>query len=662
MPNADFAAALNAEQNAAVAVSDGPTLVLAAAGTGKTRTLVYRVANLVLRGVAPDRILLLTFTNRAAGEMLERARALVGPAVGGIWGGTFHHLANRILRRSADRLGYGRDYTILDGDDQRTLMGECLKAGGRAQRAFPKREVVLSVLSTARNTETPLEDVVRERFAGHDVDGEGLLRVCEAYGRRKRQLGAMDFDDLLLNGLALLREHADVSARYQEQFRHILVDEYQDTNTLQAELVDRLALRHGNVMFVGDDFQSIYAWRGADFRNLMTFPQRYPGARTFVLETNYRSVPEILAVANACIAGNPEQFQKTLRPTRGGHHRPTVARVRDGAAQAAEVVAYVQRLRREGIRLSEIAVLYRAHFHAMELQMLLARERMPYAMTSGIRFFEQAHVKDVCSLLRICRNPADELAFRRVLCLMPGVGPKTAERIWRRLGRRFESADAAQRSIVKGALRPASRGLWSGLEDVLAAGSGPDAAAGRGAACVQQFVATFYEDYALNVFENAGRRMEDIREMAAQMKRYETVDGFLADVALLTNLDAEPDPPAGAPTDALRLSTVHQAKGLEWAAVIVLWMTEGMFPSPRALDRGPGAEAEERRLFYVAVTRARDELHLVCPEMRFGRHGEAVYCAPSRFLSEIPPSCFERRCAAEHGFGNAWPQDDIIRG
>jgi DNA helicase-2/ATP-dependent DNA helicase PcrA len=318
----DFANELNEEQLAAVQAPDGPVLIIAAAGTGKTRTLTYRVAWLVERGIDPTRILLLTFTNRAAREMLDRAQALVGDQVGGLWGGTFHHMANRMLRRFASALGYGNDYTILDQDDARSLVRSAADELDLVGKHFPKPDVLLSVFGLAYSREVPVLEIAHQRFDGHEINVDDVARVATLYTQKKRDLNAMDFDDLLINGLRLLREHPHILEHYRERFQHILVDEYQDTNVIQAAWVDALASHHRNLLVVGDDFQSIYSWRGADFRNIIGFPTRYPGTAIFKLETNYRSLPGILHVANACIAGNPEQFQKTLRPVRVSRGAP----------------------------------------------------------------------------------------------------------------------------------------------------------------------------------------------------------------------------------------------------------------------------------------------------------------------------------------------------
>jgi len=467
------------------------------------------------------------------------------------------------------------------------------------------------------------------------VDTRDILRVHDAYEQRKRAMNAMDFDDLLINCLRLFREHREIRERYQTQFQHVLVDEYQDTNTIQAQLVDHIVEKNRNVLVVGDDFQSIYSWRGADYRNIMSFPKRYADARTYKLETNYRSVPEILAVANACIAGNPEQFQKTLRAVRDAHKKPVVARMRDGDEQARYVLSQVVTLRGQGYKLSDIAVLYRAHYHAMEMQMLLARERIPFVITSGVRFFEQAHIKDVCFVLRILENPADEVAFIRLLRMLPGVGEKTATTLWEKMGRRFDAQDPAGRRRLRQMLKPSAITVWNTIEPVLAAYR-DEGLSDDGGEVIHRFTQAFYEQHGANTFEDfQERRLDEIQELILYTANFESVERFLSDVALLTNLDSEVEKLHDADNEALRLTTVHQAKGLEWPVVILLWATDGMFPSSRSLKEACG-ESEERRLFYVAVTRAKDELHLCMPEVRRNRDGGVLYCPPSRFVEEIP--------------------------
>ncbi len=631
----DFRALLNEEQYDAVTAPDGPVLVLAAAGTGKTRTLVYRVAYLVERGQAPGGILLLTFTNRAAREMLERARLAVGGAVGGVWGGTFHHVANRMLRRFGNRLGYDPDYVILDRDDSRSMVTQCVKSLGLNSKDFPKRDLLLSWFGKAANQALPIEDVLDEWVDECDVDPGKIVDVHRAYEERKKRSNAMDFDDMLVNGLQLLREEPDVLSAYQSQFQHLLVDEYQDTNCLQAGMVDLLAARHRNLMVVGDDFQCIYSWRGADFRNIMSFPERYEDVRIVKLEQNYRSVPEVLQLANACIAGNPEQFQKTLRPTRESYHRPRMMVVREGMDQARGVVEMIQRLRRSGYKSEDIAVLYRAHFHSVDLQVALTRSRMPFRITSGVGVFEQAHVKDALSFLRVAEMPRDWVGFSRLLSLLHGMGPKSIESTWKKIGESFDSRDPEQRDALVKAMRPSARPQWAPIGALLAeyhkSGSSM-----TGADAVERFLDVFYEDYIHRTYENYDRRLDDLRELEVQMSERTDVISFLSEVALLTNIDHEYAQQHEGDRARVHLSTVHQAKGLEWPVVIILWVVEGMFPSARSLSEGEN-DSEERRLFYVAVTRAMDELILCVPEYRRTRDGGFIPCENSRFIDEVSP-------------------------
>lgn len=635
----DYAKLLNKEQFEAATAGDGPLLVLAAAGTGKTRTLVYRVAYLKERGVPPDRMLLLTFTNRAAREMMERARALAGEDAGTVWSGTFHHVCNRFLRRFADRVGYARDFVIMDRDDSRRLIEQCIKAVVKDKKEFPKKDVIASLIGTAANRRLGVEELLESRVQSLRVDPGEILAVTRLYGEKKLEMGAMDFDDLLVNGLRLLEEDPRVRDYYQNQFLHVLVDEYQDTNLLQARMVDILAAKSRNVMAVGDDFQCIYSWRGANFKNIMEFPGRWPGCRIVKLEQNYRSVPEVLEVANSCIRGNPDQFQKTLRPTRPPRRRPSVYFLREGNEQARAVLGMVRRYREDGYRLGDMAVLYRAHFHALELEMCLGRAGIPYSITSGLRIYEQRHIKDVLAFLRVCTAPSDKLAFTRLTGLLHGVGEKSSEAFWRGLGGRFDIRDPAARARLAGMMRPAAKGQWKAIDGLF--GELLDKTAPvSGGELIERFFEVFYRGYVERAFEDAESREEDIHELSLQVSASPSLEAFLQEVALQTNVDREYDRMADAKKkeedrDQLHLSTVHQAKGLEWPVVFIIWAAEGMFPSSKSCDEN-GDDSEERRLFYVAVTRAKDELVLCAPSMRMTRDGSCFFCKPSRFIKEVP--------------------------
>ena len=411
----DFSKLLNPEQCAAATAGDGPILVLAAAGTGKTRTLVHRVAYLVEQGVPADRILLLTFTNRAAREMLERAEKVVGPEVSTIWSGTFHSICARFLRRYGSFLGYQPGFQIIDEEDQKKILGDIIKANVADPKDFPKKELIAKMISEAANEQKPVGFIAqRWQTKAAGFTPEQIVAIAEKYDARKRELNSMDFDDLLVNGLKLLKTQDRVRELLQEHFLYVLVDEYQDTNGLQAEFTDILAEKHRNILAVGDDFQCIYTWRGAQIENILEFPKRWDGCRIIKLERNYRSVPGVLDVANVVMKDSPGQFEKTLRPFRsGGGEKPWLYKVYDGKAQGQEIMRLINESHQLGYRYSDIAVLYRSHFQSIDVQMTLARMKVPFRITSGVGVFEQIHTKDVLCYLRILVNPTDELSFIR---------------------------------------------------------------------------------------------------------------------------------------------------------------------------------------------------------------------------------------------------------
>ncbi|HEY1893202.1 MAG TPA: ATP-dependent helicase, partial [Chthoniobacterales bacterium] len=429
----NYAAELNEQQLAAVTAPPGPLLVIAGAGSGKTRTLTYRVAYLLENGVDARNILLLTFTNKAARQMLDRVSNLLPVDAAGIWGGTFHSIGNRMLRRHGSALGYSSGFTIMDREDQKDLIATVVAGSGidPKEMRFPKADVLADIFSFGVNTERPMGELLAEKFPYFLPLLEQIKDVHARYERKKKATNSLDFDDLLEKTLRMLLEHDHIARVYRRQFQFILVDEYQDTNKIQADFIDILAREHQNVMVVGDDAQSIYSWRGANFQNILEFPKRYPKAQVFRIELNYRSVPEILEVANSAIAANIKQFKKNLSATRDSKAmKPAVVALNDGSEQAQFVAQRVLELRDEGVELNEIAVLYRAHYHAVELQLEFSRRGIPYQITSGIRFFEQAHIKDVASFIRFVANPRDEVAFKRMVRLLPGIGGKIAENLW----------------------------------------------------------------------------------------------------------------------------------------------------------------------------------------------------------------------------------------
>jgi len=641
----DYAAELNEQQLSAVTAPGGAALVIAGAGSGKTRTLTYRVAWLLEHGVKPWQILLLTFTNKAAREMTSRVAELLGPEADGIWGGTFHSIGNRILRRHAELIGFRPGFSILDREDQSDLLKSVANdTGVPRDKRFPKPDVLAELFSLSSNTAQPLADLVHDRFGYFDGMSDTIVAVRAAYERRKQAANAMDFDDLLIRVNRLLQEHPEVAEHYRNQFRHVLVDEYQDTNHVQAELVHLLGSAHGNIMVVGDDAQSIYSWRGANFENILKFPERYAGAQTYRIETNYRSVPGILEVANAAIRGNLRQFEKNLRAWRKAGGRPVLAELPTNNDQAAYVAQQILELNRQGLEFRDMAVLYRAHFHSMEIQLELTRRGIPFEVTSGLRFFEQAHVKDVAAFLKFAVNPSDETAFRRMVRLLPGVGEKTADSLWAVV--QAGMASAAPFGEVLRLAKPPTRAakIWEQLADTL-----DEIAPGREPIAPDRALETvmeaFYEDYMKAEFANYENRREDLRTLTGYARQFPSTEDFLSQVALLTNVDG-----AGArqdtETDRVALSSVHQAKGLEWRAVFVVWLTEGMFPGSRSLEK-PDALEEERRLFYVAVTRGRDHLHLCYPQIRLNSGYGEPFQRRSRFVAELPAHLMDKPDAQE---------------
>jgi DNA helicase-2/ATP-dependent DNA helicase PcrA len=661
--NIDYASELNEQQLAAVTASPGPLLVIAGAGSGKTRTLTYRVAYLLENGIDPRNILLLTFTNKAARQMLDRVANLLPVDASGLWGGTFHSIGNRMLRRHGSALGYSSGFTIMDREDQKDLINTVVAAAGINPKEirFPKGDVLADLFSFTVNTERPMDELLAEKFPYFLPLLDQIKDVHARYEKKKKSTNSMDFDDLLEKTLRMLKEHEEIAAFYRRQFQFILVDEYQDTNKIQADFIDTLASEHRNVMVVGDDAQSIYSWRGANFKNILAFPERYPDAQVFKIELNYRSVPDILRVANAAIAANVQQFRKQLSATRPTNSvKPAMVALNDGSEQARFVAQRILELRDEGVELNEIAVLYRAHYHAIELQLELSRRGIPYVITSGVRFFEQAHVKDVTAFIRFIANPHDEIAFKRMVKLLPGIGGKSADNLWRAweksLGAVAGIADPGAESTITTAgvsdpgynfgerllampVSAKSKKSWEQLAhtlDEITPGGQPNPPSEM----ITSIVEAVYDDYAKVNFTNYELRREDLNQLAAFARQFKDAHEFLSQLALISNIDAEPALDQTTDNEAVNLSSVHQAKGLEYHTVFVIWLTDGMFPSTRSLETRDAIE-EERRLFYVAITRARDELYLTYPHMRLNAGYGDMFQRPSRFLKEIPTQLVE---------------------
>ena len=657
---------LNDAQRAAVTCGEGPKLVIAGAGSGKTRTITYRVAYLMAKGLQPSQILLATFTNKAAREMLSRVEALTGSDVGKVWGGTFHAIGNRLLRQFGQVIGLKPNYTILDEEDQRDLLKVCMaEAKIKIEtKRFPSPAVLGELISFAFNAQQPIGQIVERRYPPFAEWTAELVDVARRYEAKKRSANAVDYDDLLGHWLKLLEEHPELARRFGGAFRALLVDEYQDTNAIQARIIERMAEQNGrNLMVVGDDAQSIYRFRGANYDNILRFPERNPGTELFKLEVNYRSTPQILAFTNASILHNEHQYRKQLIAQRPGGLRPVIVPVNDIYQEAAFVAERILQLRDEGCGLEDLAVLYRAHAHSSILQAELIRRNIPYEVRSGVRFFEQAHIKDVVAHLKVLDNPFDEIAWRRLWLMLPRVGNVTAARLWQAVIQRANPLDATLEPALSAQVQLAARPAFTRFQHDLRALRTAAAEDAAPAALVQAVLDTSYPEYLRTQYESAASRLEDIQQLGVFARSYRSLRSFLSELVLLGELYGQEVAASSADQERLVLSSVHQAKGLEWRAVFLLRMAEGSFPSDVALGE-EGGEEEERRVFYVATTRAKDELYITYPLMDLSLRGNnQLLLQPSRFLREIDAGLSEQgQVAQEMGSdGVRQDQDDYAQ-
>ena len=660
----DYVSALNAEQYQAVSSPPGKALVIAGAGSGKTRTLTYRVAWLLDHGIESKQVLLLTFTNKAAREMIERVRDLVPHDTSDLWAGTFHSIGSRILRRHAEDLGFTRSFSILDRDDQKSLLSSVIAKCDidTTQRRFPKPDVLASIFSLIENTGASLEEVIANRY-DHFYDWmEKIELVRSGYIAKKLETNSMDFDDLLVMTVRLFDERPDVLELYQQKFRHVLVDEYQDTNSVQGRMIDLLVGPSNSLMAVGDDAQSIYSWRGADMAHILGFPVRYPGAKVFTIETNYRSVPEILDLSNAAIRANTGRFEKDLRSSRDGSGaRPALVALEDPRSQAAFVAQRMLELRDEGIPLEQMAVLYRAHFQSLEIQMELTVRGIPFAITSGLRFFEQAHIKDIAAFMRFVVNRRDEVSFMRMVNLLPGCGPVAAQKLWEAWlksgwAHKEELPPKWSELFLTFKVPKKAAKHWQQLCYTLDELT-PNGEFARPSEMIFSILEGVYDEYLQASFENFENRRSDIEQLSQYGTGFDDILDFLAQLSLMSSVDGEPTGNKNEPDDEkVTLSSIHQAKGLEWKAVFLIWLVDGQFPSGRILETEdlPMLE-EERRLFYVALTRAKDDLYLTYPMMNPKSYSGDVICRPSRFLEDFPGELVEEW---QVGSGDAWNDDE----
>jgi DNA helicase II / ATP-dependent DNA helicase PcrA len=628
----DYESDLNQAQMEAVSVINGPILVIAGAGSGKTRTIVYRVARLIDSGVDPDSILLLTFTRRAAEVMLSRAALLLDNRASRVAGGTFHSVGNLLLRRYAHLLGFDSSFSIMDQADSIEAMEHVKKSlvpPIETVKGFPRSRTLAEIISRRLSDETDVRQVLNKRFPHLEEYADDIERISTGYRQYKIANNLKDYDDLLVDTIRLLGEYEGVRKEVSDRWQHILVDEYQDTNRLQAAIVRLLAFTHDNVTVVGDDSQSIYSFRGADFTNIMEFPKIFPGARVIKLEENYRSTDAILRVTNAIISLARVGYPKRLTTRNIGGPLPLAARPSTEREQSRFVIRCVRELHEHEIPLSEVAILFRAGFHSFDLEGELTRNRIPYVKYGGFKFLESSHIKDVLAHLKVLTNPKDRLSWIRILKLLPGVGLKTALKLAADI---VEKGFPADPWILVSKDRKYRQQFDELHRLILGLREEKEAISEK-----VEKVNRFYFPFLKENYDNYPKRMRDLEQLADLTVPYRSLGRFLDDMALEPPEQDGPGQESG--TDNLVLSTIHSAKGLEWHTVIIIWAAEGRIPSPMALDSEEEIE-EERRLIYVATTRAKHNLVIVCPVTVLDRkHGE-MPVKMSRFFEEIPPEYF----------------------
>jgi DNA helicase-2/ATP-dependent DNA helicase PcrA len=646
-PASDVAAELNHEQAAAATHGDGPLLIIAGAGTGKTRTLVCRVAHLISRGIPPDRILLLTFTRRAAQEMLSRAARLVGASSGRVHGGTFHATAHRLLRRFGPAAGLAGDFTIMDQGDAEDLMQLCRAQIGvaRKEKRFPKKETLHWLYSRHINTERSVTDIVESEVPHFIEDLDAITRIFAEYTARKTERNVVDYDDLLLFWALLLEQSPELGERIARLYDHILVDEYQDTNLLQARILRGMCRGHRNITVVGDDAQSIYSFRGANIRNILDFPAQFPGATAVTLERNYRSTQPILDVTNALISPAPERFTKNLWTRRDGGERPWLVTAQDERQQTQFVVDRILELHEDGTPLRQIAVLFRAGYMSADLEIELTNRRIPFEKWGGLKFLEAAHVKDVLAFLRILENPRDEVSWYRILLLLPGIGDATARAAIDAMARMAWESTAFGRFAPPARARTAHESLVKLLDGL----RGGTISGGAQVSAEIAHVRRMYDDILRSRYDRPESRLADLEQLQVIAGGYPDRAAFLSALALEPPQSTQ-DVAGGSERedDLLILSTAHSAKGKEWDAVFLIWAADGWFPSTRALRDHEEIE-EERRLMYVAMTRARNHLSVIYPLKAYPSRRGADYSLDqlSRFIDPAVRKRMQRVAVAE---------------
>jgi DNA helicase-2/ATP-dependent DNA helicase PcrA len=639
-----YSSELNPAQLEAVTYTEGPLLVIAGAGSGKTRTLTYRVARLVEEGISPASILLLTFTRKAADQMLKRASSLLDHRCEKVSGGTFHSFSNMILRRYAGQIGFDPRFVVIDRPDAESLIGMLRKEMGfvATHRAFPKKQTLASIFSKSINKMMPVEEILFNDYAHLGPYANGIVELYAEYTRRKKQHGFFDFDDLLIYLRRLLTENEQVREKLSFFYRYIMVDEYQDTNQLQADIVCHLASSHSNVMVVGDDSQSVYAFRGANFKNIIDFPRLFPGTKIIRLEENYRSVQPILDLANVIIDRAKEKYTKTLFTRNCGGNPPVLVSMPDENEQSRFVAGRIQELTGRGVPLDEIAVLFRASFHSFDLEIELNKRSIPFIKVGGFKFMEAAHIKDVLAHLRVLSNPYDRISWYRLLVLIENIGPSTAQRIFEKI----QKKGSGYRGILE--IEP-KKSYAEGLERLKRLFDKIDAGLHSVYEMGEQ-VLDYYLPVLKATYDDHPKRGKDLEQLLSIMSRYARLEMFLTDMALEPPNVVIDDTFLAEPVQdrRLTLSTIHSAKGLEWHSVFIIWALDGRFPSSHAMEKEEELE-EELRLMYVATTRAKANLCITYPAAAWDRNFGMLLSRPSRFVDEIPEEILQKQVIGGSG-------------
>lgn len=631
----DYENELNQAQLEAVLHKDGPLLIIAGAGSGKTRTLTYKVARLIEDGVSPENILLLTFTRRAAREMISRAENILGAGLGKITGGTFHSFANMILRRYARFADLKNNFTVIDRSDAEDVVNHiCGKIIDKKEKRFPKKSTILDIYSKTINKDIPLDAIVKKEYKQFEHCTEKLIEIANAYNNYKKERSMLDYDDLLLYLKALLMSNEEVRKQISLKYKYVLIDEYQDTNSIQAQIVRLIASEHNNVTAVGDDSQSIYSFRGANFKNILEFPNLYEGCKIVTLEQNYRSSQNILDFANKILEQAKEKYSKELFSTIQSSEKPAIICCENTHAEGEFVVQRILEFCNEdGLSLDDIAVLSRSASLMFDVETQLVKQKIPYRKIGGLKFTETAHVKDITAYLRIILNPYDEISLNRILLLQKGIGVSTINKLLPVLTIQGSKATADMLPV-----KPSQRADLGNLLTLLSEARNQIA----DPKVVTEKVLAYYEPILMEHYDDASKRLKDFDHILYLSSKYLNLEDFLSDMALEPPDSSITDTEEGAVMDeCLTLSTIHGAKGTEYKAVFVIGAVDGRFPSMYSFN-SPEELDEELRLFYVAVTRAKTYLYVSYPIDMFDRATGMVLSKPSRFTENISPEILER--------------------